>query len=89
MKQFEIGDILICHNPIPNDYEIKRIYNILDLNFKPHKDIRWCVTNMNNDYYTIMNMSDGKTSLFYPDVLQKHFIKISEWRNYQINKILN
>ncbi len=81
----QIGDILIYHNPIPNDH-IERISNV---DIKTIQNIKWCVININKEYYTILNLENKKTLLFNPEIIQKHFIKKSEWRNYQINKILN
>jgi hypothetical protein len=81
----QIGDILIYHNPIPNDH-IERISNV---DVKTIQNIKWCVININKEYYTILNLENKKTLLFNPEIIQKHFIKKSEWRNYQINKILN
>ncbi len=95
MKQFEIGDIIICLKPlseresIPYFSQAKKVYSHLQSNFNyQEKDSnKWVVTNINTTYYTILNTGNGKTFLIEPILLQEHFIKISEWRDYQFKQL--
>ncbi len=95
MKQFEIGDIIICLKPlsdresIPYFSQAKKVYSHLQSNFnyKETESNKWIVTNINKTYYTILNTGNGKTILIEPLLLQEHFIKISEWRDYQFKQL--
>ncbi len=95
MKQFDIGDIIICLKPlseresIPYFSEAKKVYSHLQSNFnyQEKESNKWIVTNISKTYHTILNTGNGKTILIEPTILQEHFIKLGEWRDYQFNQL--
>lgn len=95
MKQFEIGDIIICLKPLTEEQslryfgETKQVYSPLQSNFnyKEKDSNKWIVINVSQKYHTILNSGNGKTMLIEPVILNEHFIKLSEWRDYQFNQL--